>query len=136
MKLSNFQRLSEEDVDPQFRPLIRKIGYSINNFADQLSEAFNNKITVDDNLNEFIRTIDLYVNSDGTPAILTVIKSSLSTSCRGTDVLRAENLTSSGTYPTNQPFISFTENNRLITINHISGLQANNKWRLTIRATG
>lgn len=137
MKLSGFKRLNKEDVSEQFRPLMDRLGYSINNFADEVINAFNSKgISLQDNTNTDYKQIDVTVDSAGLPKITTSYKSGLNGRTLGVVVVSAQNLTNTVVYPTNQPFISFSENSGIITINHISGLQADNKYRLFLVALG
>lgn len=134
-KLSSFQRLLKEDVPSEYQPLIEKIGVSVNQFAEQVLNAMNKNITVEDNLNMEYKTLEVSV-TDGVPTIITEFKSGLKTRLKGIVVIKAENVTNTGTYPTNQPFISFSENNSLIRIVYVSGLQNGNKYKLTLETRG
>lgn len=111
--------------------MIDKLAFVINTFNEQVVDALNKNIDYD-NLNRDIKTIDLMVDSDGIPTTQIQFQNALKTRIRGIEVMRAENLTSPGTYVTTAPFISFTENTKIITVQHVTGLQADNKYRLTV----
>lgn len=135
-KIQSFRRIIKEDVEEKYRPLVEKIGTSINQFADDVTSALNNNITIADNLNQFIKDVTFSVDSSGSPNPALSFKSTLTGLCQGFTVIKVENLTSSTVYPTNTPFISFGENNKLITVNNITGLVANNKYKIRIIGFG
>lgn len=136
MKLESFRRLIKEDVDEKDRPLMDKIGYSINSFADQVLQAFKNNITIEDNLNWSKRQIEVTVDASGIPTMPSQFKSGISSSTYGISVEKAVNVTTPLIFPTTAPFISFSESNSLITINNISGLPSGNKFRLNLIIKG
>lgn len=131
-KIQSFKRLIKEDVEEQYRPLIEKIGFSVNNFADEVVNTINGNLTTD-NLGEKIKDVVVTVNATGSPITATSFKTDLSGVVQGMWVVKAENVTNKATYPTSQPFITWSENNNVITVNNISGLQANNKYKLKVR---
>lgn len=131
-KIQSFKRLIKEDVEEQYRPLIEKIGFSVNNFADEVVNTINGNLTTE-NLGEKIKDVVVTVNATGSPITATSFKTDLSSVVQGMWVVKAENVTNKATYPTSQPFITWSENNNVITVNNISGLQANNKYKLKVR---
>lgn len=131
-KLSGFKRLNKEDVAEEDRSLIDAIGFSVNNFAQEVLNAFNKRLTIKDNLAQDIVYITLTVGANGVPKAETKFKNILNSQVIGIKVIRAENLTSAGSYINSAPFVTFSQNGNIITINHISGLIAENKYRLTI----
>lgn len=135
-KIQSFKRIIKENFDSDYQDLIDAIGGSINVFAEDVINAFNKNITVDDNLKMEYKDVDVTVNASGLPNITTQYKTVLLGRIKGVSVERAENLTNSTTYPTSAPFITFTQNDQVITIKHITGLVANNKYRLTVLTKG
>lgn len=135
-KLSSFRKIKKEDVAEEYKALIEAIGYSINSFADEVISGFNRRLTIKENLTQDIVSIEVTVNSSGIPITESKFKNTIGKSLQGIKVIKAENLTNTSTYPTTAPFISFTQNGELVTINHISGLQSGNKYRLTINTIG
>jgi hypothetical protein len=136
MKIQTFRRLIQEDVEEQFRPLVAKIGEVINTFAEDVINGLNKNITIEDNLNQFMKDIVVQVNSSGTPTVGGSFQNTLSSSLRGITVIKATHYTSSNTYVTTHPFLSFTENNKVVTIQNITGLPADNKFTLKLLCYG
>ena len=135
-KLSGFKKIIIEDVEENLRPLAEKFGNAINPFADEVIKAFDKGITIEDNLNQFVKELTIKVDSSGVPIGEASFKSTLSNVCRGLVVIKCDNITAPTSYPTGTPFISFTENNRLITINNITDLTAASKYNLRILGIG
>ena len=132
MKVQGFKRIVREDFPEEQQDLADKLGFSINAFADDIINLVNNNITIDDNLNWQVKEVDIVVDASGIPVNSVQFKSTLKGRCKGCQVTRADNLTNTNTYPTSAPFVSFTDNNGVIIINHVSGLQANQKYRLRL----
>lgn len=136
MKITNFQQMTKENFPSKYHDLVDTIAYPINNAFQQIINAFNsNQITVTDNLNQQYKTISITVDASGNPVQTTTYKSTLTGRTQGIIVINAVNTTSSTTYPTSCPFISFIDNSGTVTINNVSGLQANQKYTLTILST-
>jgi hypothetical protein len=135
-KLQSFKRIVKENFKAEDQELIDAIGGSINIFAEEVINAFNKNFTVDDNLKMEYKDIEVTVNASGIPINTTQFKVSFTGKIRGITVERAVNLTNPSTYPTGAPFITFDQNNQVITVNHITGLPANNKYRLTVLSKG
>lgn len=131
-KIENFKRLIPEDYKSTEQELINKLGNSINTFAEQVTNAFNNNLSIDDNLNITKRSLTITVDSNGVPLVPTNINSGLNGTCVGIQVIRAQNVTNSSIIPTGTPFISYADNSRVIKISNITNLQANNKYQLNL----
>jgi hypothetical protein len=132
VKIQSYKRIIKESFSKDDRQVAGLIGDSINVFAEEVLNALNKKITVDDNLNMEYKEVDVTVTAAGIPINTLQYKISLQGRIRGVVVVKAENLTTTGVYPTGAPFITFSINNDIITVNHITGLIANNKYRLTL----
>lgn len=106
-----------------------------NPMIDALDQILNGNVDFE-NLNQVLFQIDVTVDSTGKPVTGTKVNlGSAKSQPSGMQVVRAQNLTSATTYPSAQPFISYTPaGNGLVNFNNISGLQANNKYRLTVVA--
>lgn len=136
MKLPSFQRIIKEDIDEQYRPLIDKIGYSINSFLLAVLNLSNKQITVADNLFQEIKTINVTVSSAGVPTSPIQLSTSLNNNLAGLQVIKVINKTSTTTYPTSGVFVSWSQYNKLITINHITGLVAGNTYSISLLLIG
>lgn len=135
-RLSNPTKIVKENIPTEFRKLAEGLGQPYNDFSEQVYNALNKNLTVDDNFNMQYKDIQLQVNSDGTPLLVTQYQSNLKTKVRGMQVFRLQNLTNPTIYPTSAPFITFSENNKVITINHITGLSSGYVYLVTILAAG
>lgn len=135
-KISTPQRITKEGVPSEYRDLINSIGSPYNDFSDQVFNALSKNLSVDDNLNMFYKDINLSVNNTGNPIVSTQFKSTLRGKVRGINVIKVENLTDPNVYPTGAPFITFTENNQVVTILNVTGLSINYKYRITLLSLG
>lgn len=133
-KVTNIKRLVKEDFEADDQELVDKLAFSLNPFLEQVSAAFNKGID-DDNLNQQSMFIEAELNANGVPKSPLQIKVDLKVRVKGTQVILAQNLTD-GTFPTGTPFITFTINNNLLTVQHIAGLPPDKKYRLSIILIG
>lgn len=124
-----------EDFESDDRALVQKLAFALNPFLEQISTIFNKNIDFD-NLNREVLYITLEVDSAGIPKTQTVIKSSLKSRVKGFNVIKTDNLTNDGTFPTSGVQISFTSSGSLITINHVAGIPANKRYTLTVESIG
>lgn len=132
MKIQPPKRIIKEDVEEQFRTLIDKIGYIINSFHDDVYNALNNNLSIEDNFTQSRKDITITVNASGVPTTPTQFKTGLSKPCAGVVVIRAQNTVNSTSYVTAAPFVSYTENNSIITVQQITGLPANTQFKLKL----
>lgn len=132
MKIPAFKRIIIEDYPTQYRDIVSKLAFSINSFMDTMTIALNTNLTISDNLAAVQTSINVTVDSFGTPTIGRTVKSNLASQCGGISVINALNNTSSVIYPTNTPFITFTNGNGTIIISNITGLKPNNSYTLTV----
>lgn len=130
-RIDNVKRIKIEDFPADQQELGSRIAEVYNFFAEQVTNVLNGNVDFE-NLNENILTFEVTVNSSGTPIDNNRFLSS--TGLQGVTVIRAINLTNSINFPTGTPFVSFTASGTgVYTINNISNLPANNKFRLTLR---
>lgn len=130
-KITNIKRLIKEDFPPEQQDLIDKLAYVVNPFFDQVVAAFNKGINTD-NLTRQI--LEVTVNNTAgriTPGVQ--FKNTLNTNkILGINIIKAMNITNPAVYPTQAPWISWSINENIITINNITGIQDNNKYTLTL----
>lgn len=131
MRLSNIKRIVVEDFPQEYRELVDKIAYVINPMLDQLVTGLNKNINLE-NLSREITTFTVIVDADGTPTIPTQMKTNLQSRILGMNVINAQNTTSSNTYPDTAPFVSWTVNGNIITVKNITGLQAGERYSLSV----
>lgn len=136
MKLASFKRLVKDTIPKEFHDIIDVVGNSINPFSEDIQNALNKNLTVDDNLNMEYKQLEFTVRDTGLPVNTTQFKTIVTGKIRGITVERVENLTNTGAFPTGAPFITYNQNDRLITIQHITGLSAGYKYRVTLLIKG
>lgn len=130
-KLDNLTRIAKEDFAEEYQELVGQLAGTINPFTEQVYNAFNKGINTD-NLTRQIVTIDVENNTAGALKSQTQLKVTLKNTVLGLNVIKAENLTNPATYPTALPFPSWTINGNIMTFRQVTGIQANNKYRLTL----
>lgn len=136
MKLQGFRRLIVEDLPAESKAIGDKFASVINPFAEEVVNAINGKLSITDNLNQKYKEVSVQMNSNGTPRADTAFQHGLIGRCRGISVEKVENLTNVNVYPTSAPFITFTESGGLVTVKHITGLQVDYKWKITLLCKG
>ena len=137
MKLPNFRRINEKDYTKfgdQVVNFISQLAVSMNSGFEVVYEAFNKKITLRDNISATVKDITVELNSNGTPKLPTQFSLDLPTRVDALLVGRAENITNSSVYPSSGVIISWEQTQTGILISNITGLQANNQYRLRIVA--
>lgn len=132
--LPSFRRIVEQDYPQEDQELVRLLASSLNYGIEVLYSLLNGKLTIKDNLASTIKEIDVKVGTNGVPLTNTVIKKTSNDKIEGLIVVRANNLTNSSVYPSSGVTISYTETTDTIIINHITGLQANNIYRINVIA--
>lgn len=133
MKLANFKKLFKNDFNSDDQPLVEQLSEIINYNFRLLYEALNQNLTFSENFSGIIKEVNVTVDANGLPITPIRIKSDLVPSRpSGAIVTDHNNLTNPDTYPTGAIMISFNETGGVISINHITGLQANNVYKLKI----
>ncbi len=133
-KLKNFKRIITSDYPKEVQPTIEKLGLSVNDAFNEVYFTLNGRVDLTNNLFCTVRLVDVTLNSDGTPVSRTTFSLNNTQPVIGCQVLQAINQDNSSVYPTGAPFISFTQLDQALLINHITGLQANTRYTLRIVA--
>lgn len=132
-KLQAFKRVVAEDFDPKDRDLVQKIGYIVNPFGDDVTNTLTRNLSIDDNLNWSKKEIAFTTDTSGVPVGTITIKTGLDHLCEGITVIKVTNATTPNSYPSGQPFISYTENtNGIITINNITNLPVSSSLKVKL----
>lgn len=130
INLNFLKRLVAEDFSRQDQQLVSKIGGILNPALEAITAALNRGMSLDD-LNVQTKQLTVQVDAGGYPINEASFRSTLSTRANSIVVGRAQN-TSSNAGLISAPFVSFDENNGLLTITQVLGLPANTKWLLTL----
>lgn len=131
-RLDNLRRLT---ADGQFsdeqRQVIEKVAEVFNFHMEQVVNVVNGNLDFD-NLKSKLVQFDVTVDSSGVPISTTNFTQAVG--AIGGQVISAINTTSSVLFPTSAPFVTFSATGRgVYTIKHVSGLQANNTYRIILK---
>ena len=129
--LSTVKRILTDDYQKEAYDLIEKLGFTLNSFMDEVTSQINGNLDFS-NLREEIKIYRVTVDSNGTPTTNDTIFTTVGNPS-GVSVIKAVNQTSSTTYPTTAPWISFKPSTTSIKVLNIKGLQASNDYKLTLR---
>ena len=131
-RLDNVQRITPEDYSEDDRDLVERLANNLNYFMTQVLDVGNGRLDYE-NFNKELKTIEITVDANGRP--IQTSSFSATNGLVGTNVIFSLNLTNGALYPTSMPHISWTPTQTgVYKINNISGLQANNKYRLVFEA--
>jgi hypothetical protein len=137
VKLSNYRRMFEQDFSPEDRPLISKLGVSINSSFEELYNALNNKITIRDNISATIGEFTVTVDSEGIPKNKTSFKlENNQTIVEGLLVINVTGAKDSSILPTGGVFVSFVRNENFIIIQNIKGLEPEQLYKIKVIVLG
>lgn len=134
-QVPDFKRINTEDFKSEERQLIEKLANILNLFNEQLVTLLTKNIDFT-NLKQELKDIEIIVNSNGIPTVSSGFKNNLNSKIKGVICIRSQNLTNTSSYPTGAIIMAFEEVNNSVLIKHVTGLQANNKYKLTIITIG
>jgi hypothetical protein len=132
MKMPAPEKIIRNRFEDEYSGLIDTLGGIINPYLEQMGLLFNKRIDFD-NLNQEVRDISIIVDANGNP--LNSFKFTANINSRPKGFLCIAARASDGSNATNTPFISFDyfgNDSKTIEIKHISGLQANKDYTLTV----
>ena len=134
-EIDNVKRIRSEDFPEEQHELVNQLGFILNRFMQQVSDAFNGQIDFN-NLTQSISTVEVTVDDNGKPVSNTSFTVQGSTPIQGLVVINSQNITNKNNIPAHTPFITFTPQANVqqttVKVDNISGLTAGNKYRLII----
>ena len=130
-RLDNVRRIIREDFDNEYNTLIGKLSFVLNTFMEQVVAQMNGNIDFT-NLNQEILTYRVKVNDDFEPIGNNLLKTDILSS-RGISVI---NITTSDTDVIPLPFISYSQNEKIIKIKNVAGLKPDVFYTLTMIVYG
>jgi hypothetical protein len=136
MKLPSFRRIFKQDYDEKDQPLVETLSSSINIGIENLQNNLNRNVSLKDNVFCIVRDLSVTVNSSGGLVTPISIPVDIKTTIIGITIISAINTTNSGAYPISAPFAGFSQSANVLSINNISGLQANTLYSIRIVAWG
>lgn len=135
MILQKFRRINVGDYPVENQPLVQKLSYSLNSALDSVYDALNKKLTFADNLKGEMLTLEVRVDSTGTPASILNVSTSIDGEIQGLIPIKVEGVVPSGSNPVYAQagvVVSFTQQSKQITITNITGLTSNQLYRIKI----
>ena len=136
MKVSSFRRLFKGDFPKEEQGLIERMSSSINNGIEVLYNALNKNISMTDNFYGTYKEITYLPTSTGTPDGSSGFQLDINARVLGMQVIRVENTSSPGTFPTSGVFVTFSQNGNQVNIDHITGLVTGNTYKIRVFAYG
>lgn len=134
-RIPDFRRIDKADFDKDIQDSIDKLAFPLNSFMEQTRTALQGNLDFT-NINQQIISLTVTVDATGIPTQKTQYRSTLKSKVAGNICIAAFNVTNPTHFPTTAPFISFNINENIITILNITGLQANEKYQLSILSVG
>lgn len=133
-RLNNVQRILPKEFPEEDRQTVEMLAGILNYFMTQTTDIINGRLDYE-NINKEIVTFEVTVDANGKP--IQTLNFTANSGVVGGTVINAQNLTNTAVFPTSQPFVSFNalQQNKLYRVNNITGLQANNKYRITLEVT-
>lgn len=137
MRIPNQKRLDKQNFDDQYGELIDTLAFTVNNDGEVVFNVLNRNVSLKDNVFCTVREVQVILDANGIPKNTASFQLDI-TNMRvlGCVVLKAVNAKISTTYPSGSPFLNYTQTTNIVTINHVTGLQADTPWNLTIVAFG
>lgn len=130
MKLPTFKRIFKTDYEPDVQDLVEKLADSLNIAIENLYTANNKRLTRRENSLATEKEFEIIVNGSGVPTAETGFQLDFDGKALGHTVERVDNITNPTSYPSSGVFLSWTQNGDRITISHVTGLTAGNRYRL------
>lgn len=135
MKIPGMRRLYDDITKkPEEKQLVTSLSIPINNNIEVLYNALNGQLTLSDNLSCTVVQVDVRVDESGIVRNGASFKLKNTLNVIGTQVIDAINLTNSSVFPSGAPFITGAQTQNGYQINHVTGLPANNIFRLRVIA--
>ena len=131
MKPPDLKRISKEDFPAEYQELIDKLAFPLNSHMEQVRNLFSKGIDFD-NLTRELITLKIQTGGNSQPLNTITFKSNLRNKVRGINVISSNITSSTLTYTKQSPFISFSQNLNIITLNYIAGLEPETTYELLL----
>ena len=129
------KKIKVEDFPSDQQSLVSKLGYIFNDFSEGVYYLLQKGIDFT-NLNRQIITFTLNIDSSGKIINPPQLKYNLKTNPQGITVVNAQNVNNPEVYTLTAPLVSWTNQNGLVLIQNVTGLQPGSKYTLTLELIG
>lgn len=133
-KLATYKRITTGDFEEDQQTFVEQLAFPINDGFNEIYFAMNGRVDLRNNLFCTVKDVEVTVKDTGVPVNSTSFSLDKDGKILGCQVVYAANQANTAIYPTSQPFVSFTQNGKTVTINHISGLQSGQRYIVRIVA--
>lgn len=130
-RIPDLKRLTVEDFSKEDQPLVRKLSFIINSFHEQVRSALSGNLDFT-NISQEVRTISFTTGDNAQPLNPINFSTSLKNRIQGILVVRTVITSNNLAFAQTAPVISWSENNKIININYIGGLEPNVTYQLTL----
>jgi len=135
MKISGFKRLFSTDFDQKDQELVDKLSGVLNIGIETVYEALDKRVSLNDNIDCTVKEVDVTVGADGIPLnTTTFVLDDKTRSVQGLQVIKTDNRTSAGVFPTGGVHITWQQVQSGIQILHVTGLPARNRFTIRVVA--
>lgn len=132
MKIQRPKRITTQGITEESKEAVTAVGSAANTFIEEVYLAIMGKITISDNLDQRFQQVKVNVDANGIPNTRVQFNANLSGKTNGITCIRAFGTS----YVNSAPFVSFTDNSGIVTINHVSGLIADTDYTLVLILIG
>lgn len=130
-KLPSLKRIVVEDFPPDQQSLISRLAFPINSFFEEVRAALNKSIDFN-NLAQDLITLSFSTNENGQPLSQLKFKTSVARVSGVIPISLKIQGNSTGIQITQAPFVTFTQDQSLITISYISGLTPGLNYQINL----
>ncbi len=131
MKAPDIKRIAKEDYPSQYQDLIDKLAFPLNSFMEQVKNILSGNVDFD-NLTREVITLRIQTDNTSKPISLPTFKSKLTRQIIGLIPISLRVLSSTNVYPSQAPFISFSQSGTIVTLNNIAGLAPETSYELLL----
>lgn len=131
-RLPSFKRLFRGDYEETYQSLIDRLGASLNSGIESLFNALNNNLTLNDNLAVNVKEFDYVATASGGSKTTVAFPVSFVGQATGLQVLKVDNTTNSAAGIAGGVTVIYSQSDRIITINQITGLITGNTYRIRV----
>lgn len=126
MKLNSPRRLVKEDYPSKYNDLTDKLIDTLNDFMGEVYQGFNKRLNYQDNFEAFVTEITVVGGQEAR------VRNELNGPIRGAEIQRVDTLTVANEMLSTAPFMQFTNGDRQIIVNNITGLVTGRTYRLRV----
>jgi len=130
-RIPDLKRLTVEDFAKEDQPLVRKMAFIINSFHEQVRSALAGNLDFT-NISQEIKEIEFTTGDNGQPLNTVSFSSTLANRLQGILVVRTVITSNNLVFAEQPPVISWSQNNQIVNINYIGGLEPNVSYRLSL----